>query len=990
MGLRRLWLPGAAALVVSAAAVSAQVTTGTISGHVVDSQGLAIPGVTVNVASPNLQGIRTATTSENGDYILTLLPPGTYTVSFEITSFQRQTRTIALAPTQAVPLDLTMGPATLSEELNVVGSAADVLTHTAQVATNFKGDLIATLPTNRDINASLLLAPSVHPTGPGGNYSISGSMSYETLYMVNGVNVNENIRGQANTLYIEDAVQETTIATAGISAEYGRFGGGVVNVITKSGGNRLSGSFRDTFLNDNWRSKTPFPGDTKTAKVVPTYEYTLGGPIMRDHLWYFTAGRLQNQEQSRQLVITNIPYVFTDKSQRYEFKGTYSANPNHTVQGNYVKVMRDQVNNSANTSLTMDPKNLNPRSLPQDLTSISYNGILSRSVFVEGRASSRHFMFKGDGAPTTDLILGTHVTDRQRGGTQYWSPLFCGVCDPEKRDNAEVFVKGSYFLSTRRAGSHEMVLGYDNFSDKRFSNNHQSGSDWIINGTTSIVRGTAIYPQFLGDGSTFINYRPILEGSKGANFRTHAGFYNDHWRVSDHVTLNLGVRFDRNQGKDSSGQLVTKDRGLSPRLGLVWDPRGAGTWTVTGSFAKYVAGIANSSNVADAGSGAGRPALFQYLYRGPSINPTGSDSLVTTDVALQQLFNWFNVNGGQTLPLNAVTYPGVSTKILKSLASPNVLEYAGGVSHQLGTRGALRIDAVYRDYRDFYANRTDTSTGKVNNAAGQTFDLTLVENTNAVTRKYAGLTTQVTYRLWSAVDAGANYTLSHAHGSFEGETVGAGPVGSSVLRWPEYKDPKWNNPEGDLAIDQRHRARLWATYNLRWVPGLGLGILQDLGSGVPYNAVGSVDARPYVTNPGYITPQGGSTVDYYFSTRDAFRTESYYRTDLAVNYRHALKGSPGRVEVFGQAQVLNVFNQFQLCGCGASVFANGGNISQTTIDQSMLTNSNAAARFERFNPFTTTPVKGVNWDYGPIFGQALNRFAYTSPRTFRMSFGVRF
>ena len=95
------------------------------------------------------------------------------------------------------------------------------------------------------------------------------------------------------------------------------------------------------------------------------------------------------------------------------------------------------------------------------------------------------------------------------------------------------------------------------------------------------------------------------------------------------------------------------------------------------------------------------------------------------------------------------------------------------------------------------------------------------------------------------------------------------------------------------------------------------------------------------------------------------------------------------MELFGQAQVLNVFNQFQLCGCGASVFANGGNITQTTIDQSMLTNSNTA-RFERFNPFTTAPVKGVNWDYGPIFGQALNRFAYTSPRTFRISLGVRF
>ena len=174
------------------------------------------------------------------------------------------------------------------------------------------------------------MAPAVHPTGPSGAYSISGSMSFENLFMINGVNVSENLRGQAYDLYIEDAIQETTVATAGVSAEYGRFGGGVVNVITKSGGNLFSGSFRDTLNNDNWRKLTPFPADFKVNKTVPTYEYTFGGPVMKDHLWFFTAGRLQTQESGRQLVFTNLPYTFTDKTRRYEGKATYSVNSNHT------------------------------------------------------------------------------------------------------------------------------------------------------------------------------------------------------------------------------------------------------------------------------------------------------------------------------------------------------------------------------------------------------------------------------------------------------------------------------------------------------------------------------------------------------------------------------------------------------------------------------------------------------------------------------------
>ena len=234
-----------------------------------------------------------------------------------------------------------------------------MLTQTAQVATNFKQDLISMLPTNRDINASLLLAPAVHPTGPSGAYSIAGSMSFETLYMVNGVTVSENLRGQAFDLYIEDAIQETNIATAGISAEYGRFGGGVVNVITKSGGNIFSGSFRETLNNDKWRTLTPFE-DTQIAndpahaelridKTVPTHEYTLGGPVLKDHLWFFTAGRLQTQENGRSLVISNTPYTYTDETRRFEGKGTFSINPNHTFQGAYTKIIDNQTNDTFNT-----------------------------------------------------------------------------------------------------------------------------------------------------------------------------------------------------------------------------------------------------------------------------------------------------------------------------------------------------------------------------------------------------------------------------------------------------------------------------------------------------------------------------------------------------------------------------------------------------------------------------------------------------------------
>src|SRR5688572_1322069 len=127
-----------------AAGAAAQTTTGTISGRVLDVQGAALPGATATAKSPTLQGTREAVTSENGDYILTGLPSGPYTITFSLSGFQPQVRSVVLAPTQVVPLEVRLGPAQVSEEVTVTGRSADTLTRTSQIATNFSQDLIST------------------------------------------------------------------------------------------------------------------------------------------------------------------------------------------------------------------------------------------------------------------------------------------------------------------------------------------------------------------------------------------------------------------------------------------------------------------------------------------------------------------------------------------------------------------------------------------------------------------------------------------------------------------------------------------------------------------------------------------------------------------------------------------------------------------------------------------------------------------------------
>jgi hypothetical protein len=408
---------------------------------------------------------------------------------------------------------------------------------------------------------------------------------------------------------------------------------------------------------------------------------------------------------------------------------------------------------------------------------------------------------------------------------------------------------------------------------------------------------------------------------------------------------------------------------------------------VTGSFAKYVAAI--NSSLADASAAAGNPAAFVWVYSGPPINPDASAPvLVPTDTAIRQVFDWFTAAGGTTLPPAASALPGVSIKIQDSLDSPNVLAYAAGVSRQIGNRAVVRADFSYRDYHDFYSLRIDTTTGTVVDPMGNKLDLAIVENTNNLKRRYTGVTLSASYHLGGRTDVGGNYTLSRLWGNFDGENTGSGPIFADAFQYPEYRQLSWYAPEGDLAADQRHRSSIWINYGVPKIEGLTLSLLQDLASGVPYGGVGTVDARSFVVNPGYVTPQGAATELYYYTPRDAFRTEASRRTDFAASYVHRIGMGTRKLELFVQGQMLNLFNHAELCGCGADVFGNGGSVWLSRIGQSIL--SAGTGTLPKFNPLTTVPEPGVNWNYGPNFGSSLSRLAYTSPRTFRITFGVRF
>ncbi|HEX8155045.1 MAG TPA: carboxypeptidase regulatory-like domain-containing protein, partial [Thermoanaerobaculia bacterium] len=215
-----------ALVVLFAASAFAQLTaqlTGTVT-----TAGTPVPGVTVTVSSPALQGTRTTVTGEAGGYQFSALPPGDYTVQFELSGMNTVSRAARLQLSTTARVDAELQPASVSDAITVTAAAPSVL-ETPQVATNLTLSEVDMLPVARNQVATAQLAAGVTGNTLSANqFQISGSPGYDNLVMVNGVVVTENIRSQSRPLYVEDAIQETTVLTGSISAEYGRFTGGVV------------------------------------------------------------------------------------------------------------------------------------------------------------------------------------------------------------------------------------------------------------------------------------------------------------------------------------------------------------------------------------------------------------------------------------------------------------------------------------------------------------------------------------------------------------------------------------------------------------------------------------------------------------------------------------------------------------------------------------------------------------------------------------------
>ena len=1007
-------------LLLVASAALAQ-TNASLSGTVT-SEGKPLPGVTVTVSSPNMQGVRTTVTGEAGGYSLAGLPPGDYTVVIELEGLQKVTKHVQIGVGQTGRADADLKVAAVSEAITVTATPATVL-ESPTVATNISQEQVNELPIGRTVLAAAQLAPGVNTnTSASGQLSISGSPGYDNLVMVNGVAITEMVRSQALPLFVEDAIQETTVMTGAISAEYGRFTGGVVNSITKSGGNQFSGSFRDSLNNDAWTAENPnqvINGTQNRDKLNSVYEATLGGYVLRDRLWFFVSGRKATTDSTvstRAVPGTTISLTAPSNNDetRYEPKLTAQITPKHSITASYLK-RSSKSTNTQFTTASYDLESLTDRQDPIKLFSGFYNGVLTNNLLVEAHYAAMDYKIGvGSGSKFTDPIRGTIVRNLADGNARFNSPTFCGVCDTEARDNNDIIGKVNYFLSSNKFGNQTFIGGVERFAERRFANNYQSGSNYrlFVNSVQRI--GNTLYPTLVpgtGSSNAYIVWTPIevLQANK-SDLATNSAFLNDRWDLNTHWSFNLGVRYDKNDATDSSGNKVAKDSRFSPRLSATYDLAGNGKHRLILSYADYASRIVEGPGTASAS--AGSPGYIYYAYQGPAINPAGTPagSLVDTRTALQTVFDWFlhqcNAAGqcgpdnlALLAPNRSQSLPGYDTRIASDLSSPYVREYTVGYGTSFGSNAFARVDLVSRDWKSFYAFRVDRTTPQLVDPLGISHDVAIVENTDLIQRKYRGAQFQASWRP-NRFNFGLNYTYSTLKGNDEQESATSGTVGNTPgqISYPELRNYSQRLPVGYLSQDQRHRARAWVGYDVPMPHLFGLlniSLLENYDSGTPYSAVGSISLSPYraalLGNAPYVGASNNQ--QYYFSKRGQYRLDDVSSTDLALNYNYPI----GKVNLFAEGDLINMFNRKTV----------------TIVSTTIRTSRTAGAGLVPFNPFTTTPIEcpqgasaatctamGANWQKAANFGTPTSATASTpgnsftsnfqTARTYRVSVGVRF
>lgn len=835
-------------------------TTGSVSGKVSDASGAGVPGVTVEAKSASLQGTRSAQTDSAGLYRLPLLPPGAYTLSYKLEGFAPETRngiTISLGKDSAV--DISLKPST-AQEITVTAAAPVLDTSTSSLGTNLNARAIETLPTGRNYSSIVQVAPGVTSDANPGNpeqstISVYGSSGAENSFYIDGVNTTNAEYGfQGKELNFE-FISEVDVKTGGYEAEFGKSTGGIINVITKSGGNELKGDVFGYYDNDSLQSNAKSvvsTGGTAQGFTRKDYGADLGGYLMKDTLWFFGA-----YDQVRNSIDSGLPEgphagdIVTSNSHRNLGSGklTWNIAAGHSLVATFLQDPRVDTGaiNDSNHALNGDPSTY-----------------LGRQDF-----GGRDYALRYDGGFASQWILSGQIA-RHRETNSVGPATAAGQAIEYRDASNDFFQTGGFGLEQNKTfdrklygtsvdrflGRHEIKGGFEYQTETADVTKQMSGGQQVDVFANDVNPSKPIYRHFYWTTpSATVANAPVGALIAKPEHKNTALYLQDRWSM-DNITINAGLRWDRQRIIDASGVTqIDLKKDYAPRLGFTWDPSGQHTTKIMGSYGRYYEEIPMDL-VIRSFSYERQPRIINYSPTSTTPDPNAEADYGTPSAIL----------GGFTEPSDP------------NLRNQYLTEYILGGEREVMPNIAVGVKGIFRSYgrviEDFLC--ADDGTYCIGNPGHgimkQIFTLDYSHTVDAPKpkRNYKGVQIDATKRFSNNWQAIASYVYSRLDGNYDGEyapftNVGADPNISAAYDYYDFftngSDLSKITNKGPLSNDRKHQFKVSGVYDTPWK--LSIGASAYWRSGTPLTRYGYSDA--YGRYEFFLTSRGaeGRTPDTY-------------------------------------------------------------------------------------------------------------------------------
>ena len=576
-----------------------------VSGHVFDPEGLALPGATVTLVEQSTGFSRTVVSAETGGYSVPNLTPGVYSLTVEMEGFGAVKRAdLALTAGAEMTIDMKMQMAGVMEAVTVMAEAPLVERNSNKIGGSLSGKEIDQVPSNfRNFTALTQLIPGMTPNPAassfeGGQVVANGTPSQGNLYLLDGMYNNDDRLGGSQGTQVRvvlDNIEEYQVLSNQYSAEYGGGAGAIINMVTRGGTNKFSGRAYNYFRDDRFNTRGHFLADGAPKPDERTLQtgFALGGPIVKDRAhFYFTIERDEEEiAGAKRFPAAAAPLArdfvgaFTVDAMNYFGRGDVQINEKNFVSVRWVlETAKSQGEGfNANTQTTDAQQWENDW---DQLFSASYTAVLSdraSNVIRIGRIGEE--LATGAQAFFDDDIkfIGFDGRDPFSIGQSNVHPSYTtGTGGSMVRTRIRTYVfdnSFSYFLPNLWGGEHTLKMGAG------FSLNQMPPRTTVDSGTFQF-RGDLPYDP--NNPATYPFQFDVTVGPPGVNGydvvskdRKAYAFFEDKWRVTDNVTVNVGLRYDNQRQTPAS-----KDD-FAPRLGLVWDVTGQGKTVVRGGIGKF-------------------------------------------------------------------------------------------------------------------------------------------------------------------------------------------------------------------------------------------------------------------------------------------------------------------------------------------------------------------------------------------------------------------